>query len=522
MNRLLVSVLALAAWTADVAAADEPFEGSPLFERRTDPASGVVSYLLKPGRFAFSQQGTYFTHRSLTDDGRFLLFSASGPESADPAKDGGKSLWILDIAKGTAYPAGLPDERRKPSMWIDVTFDRLYWICHDGFFVEDLADPKTVRKLFDLPANYRALGEMKSHCMHLTLSDDRKTAFLDSVVREPRKWVQGALDLETGVYTKWSESYYELAHGQINPVDPTVGLVALQPAGDKTKAANMPADAEYVTHAYGCTKPGRRCYRMHLVRPGQPVEHVMIPEGTHATHEIWARDGKGFYWCDNGGRPLSGVWYRSLATGRCERIVPHPAAHASMSADNRYVVYDRSIGVDWRGTTWRVGFYNRETGRNVFIHTRMDALKPRERPSRRHPDPHPHFGMNDRYVICTYNNADGHMDVSVTPVAQLVEKTTETASAKLLAGLAPVAKPAQPTALAELADRLDALVFHDPAYPTVLKDFLTGAVDSLSRPEPLVPSDAYAIEVGLRLGLLDARTCAPKLRTARQAAVRQM
>ena len=152
----------------------------------------------------------------------------------------------------------------------------------------------------------------------------------------------------------------------------------------------------------------------------------------------------------------------------------------------------------------------------------MDALVPRERPSRRHPDPHPHFGMNDRYVICTYNNADGHMDVSVTPVAQLIEKTTETTSAKLLAGLAPVAKPVRPTALSELADRLESLVFHDPVYPAVLKDFLQGAVDRLSRPEPLSPSDAYAIEVGMRLGYLDAGTCAPKLRTARQAAVSQM
>ena len=424
-------------------AQEGPIERSPLFVKQTDPSSGVVSYLLKPGTFAFSQQSTYFTHRSLTDDGRFLLFYASGPEAADKAKDGDKQLWILDVEKGTAYSAGLPDERRKPSMWIDVKSDRLYWICDDGFFVEDLADPKTARKLFDLPANYRALGEKKTHCMHLTLSDDCKTAFLDSVIREPRKWVQGALDLETGAYVKWSETYYELAHGQINPADPTVGLVALQPKGDKTKAADIPADAEYITHVFGCTRPGHRCHRMHLVRPDQPVEHVMIPEGTHATHEIWARDGKGLYWCDNGSHPQSGVWYRSLATGVCERIVPLPAAHASMSADNRYVVYDRSIGRDWRGTAWRVGFYNRETGRNVFIHTRMDPLVPKERPSRRHPDPHPHFGMNDRYVVCTFNNADGHMDLSVTPVAQLVEKTTETESVRALGDFPAGARPAE-------------------------------------------------------------------------------
>ena len=40
-----------------------------------------------------------------------------------------------------------------------------------------------------------------------------------------------------------------------------------------------------------------------------------------------------------------------------------------------------------------------------------------------HPDPHPHFVMQGQYVVCTANNADGHMDLYVTPVTQMIEMT---------------------------------------------------------------------------------------------------
>jgi hypothetical protein len=71
-----------------------------------------------------------------------------------------------------------------------------------------------------------------------------------------------------------------------------------------------------------------------------------------------------------------------------------------------------------------VAFWNRETGRGVWIYSTRPALMPREKQSRLHPDPHPHFVMNGRYVVCTANNADGHMDLYVTPVDQLVKMTT--------------------------------------------------------------------------------------------------
>ena len=58
-------------------------ETSPLFVRHVDDGSGVVSYVLRPGLVDHNQQSMYFTHKSMTDDGRFLVFWAAGDERLD-------------------------------------------------------------------------------------------------------------------------------------------------------------------------------------------------------------------------------------------------------------------------------------------------------------------------------------------------------------------------------------------------------------------------------------------------------
>ena len=52
-------------------------ETSSLFVPSTDPDSGVKSYVLRPGLTDWNQQSIYFTAKSMTDDGRFLLFYGS-------------------------------------------------------------------------------------------------------------------------------------------------------------------------------------------------------------------------------------------------------------------------------------------------------------------------------------------------------------------------------------------------------------------------------------------------------------
>jgi len=165
-----------------------------------------------------------------------------------------------------------------------------------------------------------------------------------------------------------------------------------------------------------------------LMEPSETFEpggkRTLVParDRNFASHEVWDDDGKGFSWC---GRPGDYVYHHDLATGRQERWCGIAGArHNNVSPDNRYVVCDEAPEAWWRGCKWRVAFWNRETERGVWIYTTRPALMPREKPSRLHPDPHPHFVMNGRYVVSTANNADGHMDLYVTPVDQLVKMTT--------------------------------------------------------------------------------------------------
>ena len=111
-------IVCLFAATATLAAAAKSFEDSPLFVKRVDPYSGVVSYLLKPKIHSFSQQSIYFTNKSVTDDGRFLLFSAS-----DNPQDRKKRVTVVDLEKASSrFHDRLVQQERHHSYMKDATF----------------------------------------------------------------------------------------------------------------------------------------------------------------------------------------------------------------------------------------------------------------------------------------------------------------------------------------------------------------------------------------------------------------
>ena len=93
MRTLQLSITLCLAASFAVAAPNPP-EKSKLFERRVDPESGVVSFILKPKIHAFNQQSIYFTCKSMSDDGRFLLFHSSPGETGGP-----KVLSLVDLEK---------------------------------------------------------------------------------------------------------------------------------------------------------------------------------------------------------------------------------------------------------------------------------------------------------------------------------------------------------------------------------------------------------------------------------------
>ena len=102
---------------------------SKFFEKFTDPKSGVVSYLIKPGIESFQQQSLYYSVKSLTDDGRFLVFDVYDGEQEcdDPNPGKSKQFAIIDFAtdKMMRFPKTGGEKHQIP--FLDVKTDTLYY-----------------------------------------------------------------------------------------------------------------------------------------------------------------------------------------------------------------------------------------------------------------------------------------------------------------------------------------------------------------------------------------------------------
>ena len=425
-------------------------ENSKLFVRHVDPHSGVVSYLLRPGLIEDSHKQLYFTSRSMTEDGRFLVvdcacneYSAFGvyrPKAE--RKFSGCKLAVIDLLTEKVYrlydiPGQIP--------FLDVDNDELFYARFDSrdpdlnwlYKRELLKDPLKEVKVCRMPEELTKGARSVRYFCHLTLSHDRTLAFLDSRVDDNH--VQGVLNVRTGEYTKWYDAGPKnIFHGQINPVRNDIALCCWE---------CVPwTDSKGVVHdeLVGWEKkhPGEPYPRLQLCEPGKLT---MVPTQLtkYATHERWNEQGDGFYWCSGG------VYHHDLATGVQTKVSPK-GTHAFMSVDRKYVVSDCPVGGWWRGCAWQVYFHNRETDRGVYVFTYNEPLCPRENPSHLHPDPHPQFVCGDRYVISTVNHSDGHMDCAVTPVDQLVALTERRPVEDILRDLPAAAEPvAVGTRLAE-------------------------------------------------------------------------
>lgn len=383
-------------------------DNSPLFEKTVDPESGVVSYSLRCGSPDDNNQSLYFVTKSMTEDGRFLVFQHT--QGNERIGVGERHLMLADLKKDKFFDLGL----RKATPFIECKENYMvYGDPERGVFRRDFSNPEKEVKLCDVPQELSSLGQVLRLATHLTLTQDRNKAFLDTEIKTPEgrsRYIQGMLDLRDGSWEEWGETEWICNHGQLNPVDDSLALCAWESAWGELGQAFQDSTGFYP--------------RMWLVRKGSKI---LIPaeKRNFASHEIWDDDGKGFSWCGHGYFDCEDfVYHYDLATGRQECWAEVEAArHNFCSPDNKYVVVDQAPEKWWRGCKWRVAFYNRETGKQVWLYSTREALMPQNNQSTLHPDPHPHFVMNGRYVVCTASNGDGHMELLVTPVAQLIEMT---------------------------------------------------------------------------------------------------
>ena len=442
-------------------------ETSPLFEKVDDPVSGVVSYSLKYGAPDDNRQSIYFTAKSITDDGRYLVFwYTKGNETK--GIDGVRMTMLADLETGKVTPLSPRDDMVIPFVETKENYLVYGSPAADGFWRVNFADPEHPVKLCDRPKALEDSGKPVRYYTHLTLTRDRRKAFLDAVVESPdgiftpantdvkRRFVQGLLTLETGDFELWGETPFLCNHGQINPARDDLAMAAWEYCW-RGEGKKFRAETGVYPRMWFFEK-GRRS----LVAPA---------EGMSASHEMWDDDGRGHYWCG------TGVWHRDLSTGKIECWSDQTAAHANASPDNKYLVYDHATnGKSWRGCGWIVTFFNRETLKRVDIYSAREPLNPKDRPSTLHPDPHPHFVMNGRYVVSTACNGDGHMDLYVTPVEQLVAMTaagaTDRAEAELAAKLPEIF--ARSADLYKTLDTTVARISADAGTPRLPHTFDTG------------------------------------------------
>jgi len=398
-------------------------EESRLFERHVDPQSGVVSYRLKSGLLDENQQSMYFTTDSMTEDGRFLLFTACKNEFTHPEL---KPVTRAKLRRRTAMVDFLNDEIVDFDVdfgipFVDTATDRIWYVRKNGGSyrggaicrrdlkedpLKDIVECALPGEIFEGVTNIHYLTT------HITLTRDRRRAFV--AMHVDGRFVQGMIDFDTGRWKKWGETPFKANHDQLNPADDGLALVAWEDCWQTP-------DAREFTRKYGWYP------RLWLLRSDGSKEFVPSRIVNNATHERWAHDGKGFYFCAPGPVGGSGVIYHDLATGNQECVCPRRCMHATMTRDGKYVVYDnyKPTPKFYRGRPFEVGFWNRASRRGVFVQPMGEAMTTASAPSILHPDGHPTFVCNDRYVVWTVTSSDGHMDLALAPVAPLVERTAK-------------------------------------------------------------------------------------------------
>ena len=429
------------------------------FESFTDPVSGVVSYRIKSTALGWdNSQSPYYNCPSMTDDERFIFFFVSANEwqgGYHSLQRYERSAKILDLETRKLYTFYATDGCYP---YLDRVNDQLYYCITNTdrtsatFYRRDLlVDPGLEIALADFPQEIIPEGThtpIRRVCSHITLTQDKTKVFLDSRVED--SFYQGLLDLYTGEWTEWSHNVNQLnlTHGQLNPTRDDEALLAVDSWDDKSGVHHSiikDPDGEFGgVGTYPRIQVMKSDGSRRTIRPSDPWNY--------ATHEAWHRDGEHIFWCSgmrfdkttgepvtSGGVSTGGFHIRSVRDESDYHYYKVArSTHCFLSRDwftdpdRMFAVHDddRPYGEYttgyYRGGPWRVWFYNAKTQKDIAIYSALKpiALDP-EKPSRLHPDPHPHFVAGDKYVVCTAYGDDGNMHFSITPVDQLISKSLE-------------------------------------------------------------------------------------------------
>jgi len=374
-------------------------QNSSLFHKETDPESGVVSYVLNDNLVAPNQQSVYFVNKSMTEDGRFLLFWTSEDETRTKALN--RAYAVIDFARDTIYTLDFPRNQYFNFYSIDPKTDRLYYVIEDGVFYRDLKkNPHKGIKVCNIPQGLKDEGVVDYFFTHLTMTDDATKIFVDNRLPNQDKWLQGAIDIKNKKWERWTTTDFHINHGQINPKRDTIALCA-----QELGWTSVNGEFHTIQYENGIYP------RLQLVTKSG-IREMVPPMDGFAMHECWDVQGDGFYWCGRGG-----VFYCDLDTREQVKVSPK-GVHAMMSIDKNLVVSDVTIGKDYRGHPWKVYLYDRTQEEGIWVCSYMPGIASPEKQSKLHPDPHPQFVCGDKYIVWTKMRSDHRMDLAITPVAE--------------------------------------------------------------------------------------------------------
>ena len=367
-------------------------EESGLFEKWQDPTSGVTSWILKE-RIAPVQQSFYFTNPSMSADGRYLWFYCAFPPAGDAGD--GRTMAVVDFAEDrvTYCPETMFSDA---SPYVDPDTGDVYWCS--GFSVyrrSPDADAKAelVNSIPEEVHKGRIFGG--GLATHLTRSVDGREFLMDS--NFGREWIVGSLPLDGGDFQVWQTFDRCFNHAQFSPIDPDFALIAQD---------------RWVDVATG--EGGDYFNRIWTIRRGEEAKPV-YPEENQYGHEFWDKDGKHIWYVDYGD-----CTYRvRLSDSKTEKVWARGNCHTDCSSGSRYMVGDIDTYA-WSDRGCKVGFYNRDTGREVNV---VSDLPCWSLGLQYHIHPHPQFCAGDEFVVYT-TTVNGPGDVAFCRTSELVDATS--------------------------------------------------------------------------------------------------
>ncbi|MBO4426985.1 MAG: hypothetical protein J5771_00675 [Bacteroidales bacterium] len=402
-----------------------------LFYEYIDSTSGVKSYYLKNEVLGFDNSQTlYFTGNEFTDDERFLVANVSMNEWSGVTQN--RKGMVIDLATRKKY---IFPSTNNCYPYLDPETDQLYYCTtrnsgSDAVFyrIDLLRNPEYAHELAHFPSEIIPTGvskPIKRMLNHITLTPDKRKVFIDPQISDGTNttYYWGLINLYTGEWDQWGSSPDNFTHGQTNPVHEDEALMALD-----ISSSQMYAD----DGAYEGAGTYKRMWYMkknwqQLIQPDPRTT-----TNNYASHEGWAADGDVVYWCSRG------MHKRNIRTNAYTTVWDREssylaASHCNPTVDMKYWTFDNNNSPKrnnssysaYRGCPWDIHFYNTVSKRRIAIYSTRPAITDKSHASNLHPDPHPHFVCNDKYIVCTVAGGTDtprhNLHWSITPVAQLLE-----------------------------------------------------------------------------------------------------